>query len=197
MHRELRLYLGATLSDKSKISDKESELFRDAVKGSRRLHNDKIIQNKKPPPPLKRSNKYKQDAEDELETQYHGLSDLHEEANVGAEDELSYARSGVQNSVLRKLKRAQFPIEAELDLHKLTREQAKSALVSFLSGCTNEGIRCIRLIHGKGYGSADKIPVLKANVDHWLRQRDDVLAFCSAARDDGGAGALYILLKRL
>ena len=87
-------------------------------------------------------------------------------------------------------------IEAELDLHGLTAERAEPMLATFLAECQQQQIRCVRVIHGKGWGSRDNRPVLKSKVNYWLRQSDAVLAFCSATIEDGGTGALYILLKR-
>jgi len=87
-------------------------------------------------------------------------------------------------------------VEAQLDLHGLTAAQARAALATFLRDCRIHGLRCVRIIHGKGRGSHNRQPVLKGKVNHWLRQRDEVLAFCTARPVDGGGGAVYTLLKR-
>jgi DNA-nicking Smr family endonuclease len=87
-------------------------------------------------------------------------------------------------------------LEAELDLHGLTLAKAEPTLSQFLEQCQEQKIRCVRIIHGKGWGSRDNKPVLKSKLNHWLRQSDAVLAFCSATIEDGGTGALYVLLKR-
>jgi DNA-nicking Smr family endonuclease len=86
-------------------------------------------------------------------------------------------------------------VAAELDLHGMTSELARSALREFMAECRRRDHRCVRIIHGKGRGSSNRGPVLKGKVNRWLRQRDDVLAFCSARPVDGGTGALYVLLR--
>jgi len=110
-------------------------------------------------------------------------------------DELLFSRSGLQHKVLRKLRRGQYAIGAELDLHGCTVVEARNLLVAFLNSCRHEQIRCVRIIHGKGNRSLQRQPILKGKVNYWLQQRDEVLAFCSARPVDGGAGAIYVLLK--
>lgn len=110
-------------------------------------------------------------------------------------DSLSYMQPGIQKHVFRKLKRGQYSIEAELDLHGLTRDQAQQQLNTFISDVRNRGMRCIRIIHGKGYGSSNQGPVIKPLVNQWLRKKTDILAFCSARPVDGGTGAVYVLIK--
>lgn len=119
-----------------------------------------------------------------------------EVAEVETGEELSYKRPGIQTQLLKRLSRGQFVVEAELDLHGLTVALAKRELNEFLHACHHYNRRCIRIIHGKGRGSRDGRPVLKIQVNHWLRLCDDVLAFCSARRVDGGTGAIYVLLRQ-
>jgi DNA-nicking Smr family endonuclease len=111
-------------------------------------------------------------------------------------DAMSFRRATVREDTLRKLRRGQFAVEAEIDLHGLTRHAAHDALRQFLNECVLRGLRCIRVIHGKGLRSGPAGPVLKEGVDHWLRQLDNVAAFASARPVDGGTGALYVLLRR-
>jgi DNA-nicking Smr family endonuclease len=111
-------------------------------------------------------------------------------------EELFYCRSGLQHNVLRKLRRGHYAVEAELDLHGLRVAEARQALGTFLQNALERGIKTVRIIHGKGNGSLNKQPVLKGKVNHWLRQRAEVLAFCSARPVDGGTGAIYVLLRR-
>ena len=114
--------------------------------------------------------------------------------NVGAAGEaLRYARPGVQNQALRQLRRQ--PVEDELDLHGLTVSDARALLIRFLERCNRNGIRFVRIIHGKGLRSPNQEPVLKARVASWLAQRNDVLAFREAAPNEGGSGAVVVLLK--
>jgi DNA-nicking Smr family endonuclease len=109
---------------------------------------------------------------------------------------LFFARPGVQRKVIRKLRRGQFRIEDQLDLHGMTVSKTADALAAFLGECSKRQRRCVRIVHGKGLGSSGRRPVIKQSVDRWLRLRNEVLAFCSAQPGDGGTGAIYVLLKR-
>jgi len=111
-----------------------------------------------------------------------------------AEDTLSYTAPGLQKNVLKKMRRGHYGLDAELDLHGLTSAEAKRELIKFLHFCELDGCRCIRIIHGKGYRSENNLPVLKNDINVWLRQHQEVQAFCSAAQKDGGAGAVFVLL---
>ncbi len=110
-------------------------------------------------------------------------------------DELIFRRDGVQPTVMRKLRRGQFAIQAHLDLHGLTSAEAKARLAVFLQQCSGNGLRCVRIVHGKGNSSPGKVPVLKPRVAHWLAQRNEVIAYASARQVDGGTGAIYVLLR--
>ncbi len=112
-----------------------------------------------------------------------------------AEDTFSYTASGLQKNVLKKMRRGHYGLDAELDLHGLTSAQAKRELVKFLHFCEQDGCRCVRIIHGKGYRSENNLPVLKNDLNVWLRQHQEVQAFCSAAQREGGAGAVIVLLR--
>jgi DNA-nicking Smr family endonuclease len=96
---------------------------------------------------------------------------------------------------VRKLRRGHWVIQSQLDLHGLRTDEARVALGEFLRGAVKRGMRCVRVIHGKGLGSVNKEPVLKNKVRNWLVQKDEILAFCQARAADGGAGALIVLLK--
>jgi DNA-nicking Smr family endonuclease len=117
------------------------------------------------------------------------------DAAVSTGEELFFARPGVPTAAMRKLRRGGWVIKHELDLHGLTGDEARVALAAFLNRCMIEDRRCVRIIHGKGNGSKNRLPVLKNKVRHWLMQREDVLAFCQARTVDGGAGAVVVLLK--
>ena len=112
-------------------------------------------------------------------------------------DYLSFCRSGIQKSVFKKLKKGHYSIGAELDLHGHTQPEAQVALAKFIKFSREDNIRCVRIIHGKGYGSNNQGPKLKPMVNKWLQQRNEILAFCSARPNDGGTGAIYVLLKLL
>ncbi len=111
------------------------------------------------------------------------------------DDALSFRRPGVGTDVTRKLRRGQWSIQREIDLHGLRREDAREALAAFLRAAHRQGLRCVRVVHGKGLGSPGKVPVLKGKVHSWLVQKDEVLAFVQARADEGGAGAVVVLLK--
>lgn len=111
-------------------------------------------------------------------------------------EELYHARPGVQKRVLRRLRRGQYSVGGELDLHHMSAEVARQALESFLAEAGEKALTCVKVIHGKGLRSKPDGPVLKRLVDHWLRRHPRVLAFASAKANDGGTGAVYVLLKR-
>jgi DNA-nicking Smr family endonuclease len=121
--------------------------------------------------------------------------DLYSENEIEATDELYFARPGIQHRVVQELRRGHLEIGLELDLHGLTARHARADLNLFIEECHRRGVRCARIIHGKGYGSEERQPVLKQKLNLWLRQREDVLAFTSATRRDGGTGAAYVLLR--
>jgi DNA-nicking Smr family endonuclease len=108
---------------------------------------------------------------------------------------LSYARPGIGADVLRKLRRGHWVIQGQLDLHGMRRDEAREALAEYLRNAVKRGVRCVRIIHGKGLGSVNREPVLKNKVRSWLVQKEEVIAFCQARGDEGGAGAVVVLLK--
>jgi len=114
---------------------------------------------------------------------------------ISGGDALTFQRAGVRTQVVRRLRRGLFPIEDELDLHGLTQTAARDRLARFLTISRDAGRRCVRIIHGKGYRSGVRGPILKLAVDLWLRRHLDVMAFTSARPIDGGTGAVYVLLR--
>lgn len=116
---------------------------------------------------------------------------------LDVDDALSFRRPGVGLDVTRKLRKGQWSIQREIDLHGLRREDAREALSAFIREAHRHGVRCVRVVHGKGLGSPGRTPVLKAKVQGWLVQKQEVLAFVQARGDEGGAGALVVLLKPL
>ena len=171
--------------------DDERDLFRKAVGKIRPVKQEKIH-----PKPKHRKPVPEQTLRDQREVMDSLLSDAYEPADIETGDELLYTRPGLQLTVIRKLRRGQFAIEAELDLHGATSIQAREAVNTFLKNARDQDKRVVRIIHGKGNSSEGKMPVLKGKVNSWLRQKGEVLAFCSARPNDGGTGALYVLLKR-
>lgn len=110
-------------------------------------------------------------------------------------EELNFLRPGLARQTLRRLRSGHWVVEAQLDLHGYTSDEARVQLAEFLKQCKKRGLRCVRIIHGKGLRSRNKEPVLKIKVKHWLMQREEVLAFCQARPVDGGGGAALVLLK--
>ncbi len=110
-------------------------------------------------------------------------------------EELAYLRHGLSRLVLRRLRRGHWVVQAELDLHGMNRHEACASVAEFLLSAVQRGQRCVRIIHGKGHGSKNREPVLKAKLRNWLMPRDEVLAFCQAPPHEGGGGALLVLLK--
>lgn len=117
------------------------------------------------------------------------------ETEVETHEYLFYAKPGVQQRVLHDLQRGAIPRELELDLHGLTAAFAAQLCDEFLAACARRRVRCAQIIHGKGYGSQARQPILKRKVNYWLRLHPEVLAFCSAPPRDGGTGAVYVLLR--
>lgn len=113
-----------------------------------------------------------------------------------AGDEVAFRRSSVDERTFRRLRAGHFSIEAEIDLHGMTRLEAGEALKSFVADAAQARLGCIRVVHGKGTRSGPEGPVLKAQVAEWLTRWDDVLAISSARPRHGGTGAVYVLLGR-
>ncbi len=110
------------------------------------------------------------------------------------DEHLSFRRPGIGPDVTRKLRRGDWSIQRQLDLHGLRRDDAREALSIFIREAHKQGIRCVRVVHGKGLGSPGKAPILKNRVHSWLVQKNEVLAFVQAKPADGGGGALVVLL---
>lgn len=175
-----------------KSGDKDDiALFRDSVRDVRRLRQQRNPPHRVRLRPIPRITRADEDRvlEDMLTLDYDG-------AELETGEELLFARPGLQHGLLRKLRRGQFSIGRELDLHGMTASEAHVALVGFLAACQAAGVRCVRIIHGKGLSSPGRKPVLKTRLNTWLQRSDDVLAFCSARPPDGGTGAVYALLKK-
>jgi len=115
-------------------------------------------------------------------------------AAMDSGDEVAFRRAWVRDDILRRLRRGQFTVAAEIDLHGLGRHAAHEALREFICDAADHRLGCVRVIHGKGRGSGPRGPVLKHVVNHWLQRMDDVVAFATARPADGGTGAVYVLL---
>ena len=178
------------MSKRGGITDEDRELFSRAVDGVRRLDDDRDRPARAGTAPRARDRARSETSNPR------GLTESEWASDVAPGDVLSFVRPGVQRRELVRLRRGRFEIEADLDLHGRTVADAVAALAGFLEDSCRRGRRCVRIVHGKGFGSRSGRPVMKANVDRWLRARSEVLAFCSATPPDGGTGALYVLLKR-
>ena len=143
------------------------------------------------PPP--RPKQFVADERAALRESLHGPIGLQDRLEGG--DEPSHLRPGLANSVLRDLRRGRWVIQDEIDLHGLNRDEARHLLADFLADCLQHGRRCVRVIHGKGHGSPQKLSILRQLVRGWLAQRQEVLAYCQAKPQDGGEGALLVLLR--
>jgi DNA-nicking Smr family endonuclease len=109
--------------------------------------------------------------------------------------ELSYLRDGMSRQVLRRLRRGHWVVQDHLDLHGMNRDEAALQVGAFVRTAAARGLRCVRIVHGKGLGSKNREPVLKGKLRAWLTPRDEVLAYCQAPAAEGGSGALLVLLK--
>ena len=174
------------------ISPAEAALFRAAVEDANPLPSDgRIVSLPDMAAPIIRRKAY-----DDPPVQTDNLSDhpLWEYGSEGS-DELVFLRPGLRRDTLRKLRRGHWPLQAELDLHGMVSEQARQAVIAFLASCSQQDLRSVRIIHGKGMSSRNHEAVLRGKVKSWLMQREDVLAFCQARSIDGGSGAVVVLLK--
>ncbi len=183
-------------SREKSLSNEEKILFQDAVSGVKPLPQNKIPPFRQKPLArlLNPQSADRQDRDDlfsdESELgQVNGMDEQHE-----PHEQLLFYRSGLQQTTLKKLRRGQIRIEAELDLHGYTVAEARIELTEFIHFAMASDLRCLRIIHGKG---KSRQAILKQRVDYWLRQREEVLAFCSAIGKDGGTGAIYLLLRRM
>ena len=114
---------------------------------------------------------------------------------LDVDDAMSFRRPGIGLDVTRRLRKGEWSLQRELDLHGMRREDAREALSAFIRDAHRRGLRCLRVVHGKGLGSPGRVPVLKSKVQAWLIQKQEVLAFVQARADEGGAGALVVLLR--
>jgi DNA-nicking Smr family endonuclease len=174
----------------SNSKDTDRELFREAVRGVRRL--DSAARNVERPKPAPKARFMRADQREVLRE---SLLPVADPALLETGDELSFKRDGIPDTVLRKLRRGEYVVDAELDLHGMNAADARATMKEFLLNALGTRMHCIRIVHGKGKRSGPKGPVLKNLVNRWLRQIDAVVAFGSARPNDGGSGAVYVLLR--
>ena len=167
-------------------------LFESAVGPVHRMRSPGTVDHAPPlPPPIPVQHQL-----DEQRVLRESISDDFDVSSLLETDEaLSFRRPGVGQDVTRRLRKGEWTLQAQLDLHGLRTDEAREALGQFLRDAQKQGKRCVRVVHGKGLGSPGKSPVLKGRVHSWLVQKNEVLAFVQARGDEGGAGALVVLLR--
>ena len=170
-------------------ADEAARLFREAVRGVKRLGGGALTA--RPPKPRPRARFTRADRAAVLKE---SLGAEPPDPALAGGEELVYQRPGVQAAVLRRLRRGEYALEREIDLHGLTVTEAKQALRQFLIDALEHRVRCVRIVHGKGLRSGHRGPVLKAAASAVLRRTGAVLAYVSARPADGGTGAVYVLL---
>ena len=169
----------------------QESLFQQAVKNARPLNIDVPFTEKTYPKPIA-----KQFIRDEKQALKDSLSDNYIPAHeLESGEELLYLRTGQSPDVLSKLRRGFWVVQAQIDLHGLISDEARAYVAEFLSDCKKRNIRCVRIVHGKGLGSRNREPVLKHKLRNWLMQKDEVIAYAQAKPEDGGSGAVIVLLK--
>jgi len=168
------------------------ELFTRAVGQVHRLPQPaKVSLKPQPPGPVPVQSKL-----DEASALREAISDEFDASTLlDTDDALSFRRPGIGRDVLHKLRRGDWSLQREIDLHGLRSEEARDTLSAFIREAHRHGMRCVRVVHGKGLGSPGKQPVLKSRVHSWLIQKSEVLAFVAARPAEGGAGALLVLLQ--
>ncbi|MDP3678269.1 MAG: Smr/MutS family protein, partial [Methylotenera sp.] len=173
-------------------NNNEKNLFLEAVKDVRPLpKDDRAVHVKKKPKPIPN-----QFIRDEQQALADSLSDHYIPAHeLETGEELLYLREGHSPDILSKLRRGHWVVQAAIDLHGLISDEARLYVSTFISDCKKCGIRCVRIVHGKGLGSRNRESVLKHKLRGWLMQKDEVIAYAQARRQDGGSGAVIVLLK--
>jgi DNA-nicking Smr family endonuclease len=182
----------AARAEAQRKSDAERNLFQRAAGAVQRMpQHGRVHHVPEPPAPIPAQRQL-----DDQRVLHESISDEFDASTLlVVDDAMSFRRPGIGIDVARKLRRGHWSIQSELDLHGLRREDAREALAEFLRDSVNRGVRCVRVVHGKGLGSPGKTPVLKGKVHSWLVQKNEVLAFVQARADEGGAGAVVVLLK--
>jgi DNA-nicking Smr family endonuclease len=172
------------------MSDEDQRAFREAMSGVRPLP----VRERPPPAPAPRAVARFARAEQQ-QVMNESLLPPEDPAVLETGEELAFRRPWIREDVLKRLRRGQYAVAAETDLHGLGRHAAHEALRAFIAESAARRLGCVRVIHGKGRGSGPRGPVLKHVVNHWLRRMDDVVAFASARPVDGGTGAVHVLLS--
>ena len=177
-----------------RATQQEREMFKQAVGAVHSLPSTgRVVVSRPRPAPLPRSRE-----QDEAMALQESLSDEFDvDSLLETDAALAWRRPGIGPDVLRKLRRGVWTLQAQIDLHGARTDEAREMLGNFMREAQQKGWRCVRVVHGKGLGSPGRQPVLRDKVRRWLVQSDRVLAFVQARADEGGAGALVVLLAPL
>ncbi|HEV7431591.1 MAG TPA: Smr/MutS family protein [Steroidobacteraceae bacterium] len=171
--------------------DDERDLFRAAMRGVRPLSTpERASPARRKPPPRARQTRAERAA-----VLSESLAPPDTDLDIQPGDSMQYRQAGVPETVLRRLRRGDYRIEAEIDLHGLRLAEARVQLRQFLLAALARRLQCLRIVHGKGLRSGQRGPVIKNAVHSLLRRAAPVLAFTSAAMRDGGTGATLVLLR--
>ena len=173
------------------MNDDDTDLFRRAMSGAKPIEAEKRVApgGKKPRPKALFSRA------DEAAALRESLDADADEIEAAGGEALRFHRQSVGRRTMRKLARGKYAVQAEIDLHGMTVEEARPRLADFIEYNARSGNTCVRVVHGKGLGSGQRGPVLKPSVNRWLRRWHCVLAFVSTRQVDGGTGAIYVLLS--
>jgi len=175
----------------AKRTEAERNLFTRAVGKVAPIANQERVWS---PPQRPSTRPLQQDLDDEA-VMHESMSDEFDISTLlDVDDQLSFRRPGISTDVTRKLRKGEWSIQGQIDLHGLRSDEARNAMGQFIRDAKRMGWRCVRVVHGKGLGSPGKEPVLKSKVQRWLVQKNEVLAFVQAKPSDGGGGALLVLL---
>lgn len=172
------------------IPEDEQQLFREAVAGARALTIEPRHQARRGARRRARG----EQAQQSLLGESLDMSPFEHLLETG--EELLYCGPRLSSQAFRRLRRGEFAVQDEIDLHGMSVSRAREMLGEFIAECLRRHLRCVRVVHGKGMRSGPRGPVLKQEVNRWLRQWDSVVGFASAPPRDGGTGAVYVLLGR-
>ena len=168
---------------------KQTDSFSSLMSSTKRLRSDRIAPYRKKIQPVAA-----QRQTDEARVMQELLSSDDEASSFYSGDELTFLRDGYPRSILKKLRRGEYAIQEELDLHGLFADEAKINVHEFINECARYNISAVRIIHGKGLHSPDKKPVLKNLILGWLKKNQFIIAVSSTPANDGGTGAIYALI---
>ncbi|MGB1239857.1 MAG: Smr/MutS family protein [Pseudomonadales bacterium] len=182
--------------DKPLCEDSDAETFAQAIEGVKPLVQDKIPQRTKTA--LRKNKELAYQRQQATMDQSQVIDGLSSEAVdiVESDQELLFAIPGVQLKTMQRLRRGQIHWEEGIDLHGMSIELARDQLSDFIRSAHRKQCQCVIVVHGKAYSQSGQQPLIKSYTNDWLRQMPQVLAFCSAQPKDGGAGALYVMLRK-